>query len=87
MFFGDKEGSFKSRFHLFAEGHYHHPSTLFFTSNNPYVSSHFKLKKDKVYILKKGKEPKEYNKAYKREKFLNWLTTNIYPQIKEVEDD
>lgn len=79
LYFGDKEGKFHQRFHLFAEGHYYNPQTTFIQSNNPYISNHFDLKKNRIYFLQKERKPIIYNKAYKREKFLNWIHVHLTP--------
>lgn len=81
LYFGNTENP---RYSMFSEGVYQFPSYSFVTSDCPYVQDKYALKRDNIYYFKKGEEPVMYKRAYKRNRYLEWIHLIFEPKYLQI---
>lgn len=84
IFFGEKN---TARFKLYSEGFYQYPKHLFIWTENPFIGKKYGLKLKNIYFHQhKTSEFIKYKKAFKRNRFLNWVVLSTNPKYHMVEN-
>lgn len=81
MYYGD---NLNLRFNIFSEGYYHYPSQKFIWTNNPYIKQEYNLTKNCFYLFEKGKDIKKYKKAFKKLRYLQWVSMHLQIKVRQI---